>query len=471
MCYLRRIRKDSKLKNQGITLVEVIITLLIIMIIFVPLLSGFTASSKTNLVTKEKMYASNLADNLMEAVKVLGIEGVAQQFYQTDPAAFLLGEGTSLIYGEDRSSGVSSSIKVDSHGNKIFDSSRKTSSYVYQIKGVQEGTGTYDATITFSSASYTAPAVASPSVTPAALPNDYQYADLSAFNSESTALINPKISGTDYDYLAKQYFKQLHESYYYDMWVEACEAVNRANEPIYLAYDHACDEAIAAGNPMPSMPSVAPLPTQKATLNEASLNARITKTTTLELSKVVVDNVNNIQKYNLNSYVSYSFNNLLVTDGIVEGLCADPSSSVIIRNYAGYCDNVQSTLLNSIFLMYTPFISASYLTQEKVQIENQISENFDIYLVIQAPVSSTFAPNLKVELSGYDNKLNLYSQAPLTVSGNPRSTSNATTEADRLLKELSSDKARIYEVTINVYESGSGFTNLFQTLSSTVISE
>lgn len=473
MQHFMKWNRMHKRRNQGISLIEVIISLLILMIIFVPLLSSFLSSAKVTVSARNRMYASSLADNVMEAVKTLGIEGTALQIYG-DSSDFLLGKGTALTYSEDLSGGVSSSVKTDGTGNKFFDSSRKTKPYAYQLEGVQEGTGTYDVKITFSSASYTSPET-SPSVTPApaaeVLPNDYKYADLSAFNSVSTALIDPRSSGTDYDYLAKAYFKQLHESYYYDEWVNACAVVNSANDVIYRAYEQACDEAIAAGNPTPAPPSVTPTPTPKATLNDTALNDRITKTTTVEVTKIT-DGLSGVQRYNMNSHVTYTFNNIFNNGGTPEGVCADPSNNLLTRNYAGYCDNVQSIQLESIFFMYTPFISVSDLTQEKIKVVNQTADALNIYLVVQAPAGSAFPSHLKVELSGTPNTLNLSSQAILDVSGTSQaSTSNFTEPSDRLLKELSPNKGRIYTVTVNVYESGSGFSKLLQTLKSTVISE
>lgn len=469
------IRIHNKNKDQGMTLIEVIISLLIIMIVFVPLLASFATAGKANQIAKKNLYASELANNVMETVKVLGIEGVALQFYTT-PSNFSIAQVSD--FREDLTEGLTSSVKLDANGIQYFDSSRGTMPYVYQMTGVRQGTGSYDVSITFSSASYTTSATpivtVTPSVTPVltpALPNDYKYADLSAFNSQATALINPKSSGTDYDYLVKTYFKQLHESYYYDEWVNACEIVNNANDVIYRAYEQEYDEAIAAGRPTPTVPQVTPMPTPKATLNDSALNERITRNTAIEISKVT-DSLSGNEKYNLNSYITYSFNNILNNGGAIEGVCTDPSSSVLTRNYAGYCDDVLSTDLKNVFFMYTPYGSVSDLSNEKVVINNLVPENFNIYLVVQAPETATFTAHLPVVLSGRSNTLNLYSQATLDVSGSSwASTSNSAIEKDRLLKELSAQKGRIYNITIHIYESGGHFTEPIQSLSSTIISE
>jgi Tfp pilus assembly protein PilV len=463
--YIRNIKTN---KNKGLTLIESIISLLILMIIFVPLLASFSTASKVTVAARQSLYASNLAANVMETVKILGIDRVALQFYGSN-ADFILGEGVT-DFDEDLSSGVSSSVKLDGEGHQVFDSSRKTQPYIYWMTGVQQGTGTYDVTITFGSAAYTSAATPTPGLTPGPiptpelLPNDYKYADLSAFNSVSTALINPKISGTDYDYLAKAYFMDLHKSYYYDEWTAACDVVNIANDKIYSEYEKACDAAIAAGNPTPTMLPVAALPTQKPYLNDTTLNKKITRTTTIEISKVT-DNLGGNPKYNLNSYVSYTLNN-------IEGVCANPTNnSELTRSYIGFCDNVKNTSLDSVFLMYSPFVSETDFTQVKVKIVNQTSDDFDIYLVLQAPVGTAFPSDLPVETSGLADTLRLHSQAGLSVSGIGAAISNSAGASDRLLTELNPEQARIYDVTIHVYESGSSFTKLLDTLTSTVVSE
>lgn len=472
-------RIQRNLNNRGVTLVEVIVSLLIIMIVFIPLLGSFVTSAKTNAAAKTQMYANTLSENVMEAIKVLGIEGTAKQFY-SPVTEFALSSGADLSYEEDLTGGYGASVTTDLEGVKHFISTRGTSPYTYLMKNASEGTTTYDVKITFSSEPYTSTATPSPeptgTITPAPtgiatdLPNDYQFADMSAFNAKSTALINPKSIATDYDYLAKSYFIQLHESYYYDMWVAECEAVEQANAPIWDAYDAACEEALAAGNPLPPAPETTPIPTQMPTLDESAINARINKTTTIELTKVTVD-LEGHTKYCINSNVNYQFDNLLSSGGTVEGICAAPTTATLSRNYAGYCDDVQYDELSSVFLMYTPFTSATDLSKEKIKIDNQITEDMDIYLVIQAETGTIFSSDLNVELNGYSNKLHLFSQARMNFTGTPASSSNATDLASRLLKDIGSDSARIYEVVVAVYESGSNFTNQLTSISSTIINE
>ncbi|MDF2511801.1 MAG: hypothetical protein K0S04_1667 [Herbinix sp.] len=462
-----KIRKEIQpADNRGITLVEIIISLLILMIIVVPLISSFVSASGVAANSRKKMYAADLADNVMETVKNLGVEKTAFQFYAA-PADFLLGEGTALTYKEDETGGDGPSV-VDRSGNRVFVSTRKTNPYVYQMEGVQEGTGKFDVRITFSSAAYTsAPATPAAPLTPAPvpelLPNDYNYADLSAFNSASTTLINPNNS-SNYDYLAKMYFQQLHSNYYFQEWEAARAIVDAANDEIYADYDEEYDAAVAAGTALPPLPNITPEPTAKPTLSPNVLDSQINKTMTIEISKETIG-VGVNEKYKLNSYVNYSLNNIYNGAGIAK----DPINLTISRNYSGYCDNVLRNSLNSIFVMYTPLTTASSLIKDKIIIDNQTTQTFDIYLVLQAAINTSFTSPLQVELSGSANTLRLHSQAVLNVTGTGNaSTSNGDDPSERLINEVTTNNTKIYRVTIEVYEGGTSFGELLQTLSSTV---
>ena len=70
-----------KKDNKGYSLVEVIVAMLILAIITIPLLTSFNVVSKANLNTREKQYASNVATNVLEAVKQYGIEETAIQMH------------------------------------------------------------------------------------------------------------------------------------------------------------------------------------------------------------------------------------------------------------------------------------------------------------------------------------------------------------------------------------------------------
>ena len=73
----RRMTKRRRLfllagSNRGNTLIEVIVCVLIIGIAFVPLMVGLNASLRINKDTENKLYAENVASNIVEICKTFG---------------------------------------------------------------------------------------------------------------------------------------------------------------------------------------------------------------------------------------------------------------------------------------------------------------------------------------------------------------------------------------------------------------
>lgn len=76
----RRMTKRRRLfhlagNNRGNTLIEVIVCVLIIGIAFVPLMVGLNASLRINKQTENKLYAENVASNIVEICKTYGVQG------------------------------------------------------------------------------------------------------------------------------------------------------------------------------------------------------------------------------------------------------------------------------------------------------------------------------------------------------------------------------------------------------------
>lgn len=78
---VRRVTKGRRLfllagNNRGNTLIEVIVCVLIIGIAFVPLMVGLNASLRINKQTENKLYAENVATNIVEICKTYGVQGL-----------------------------------------------------------------------------------------------------------------------------------------------------------------------------------------------------------------------------------------------------------------------------------------------------------------------------------------------------------------------------------------------------------
>ena len=190
--------------NKGVTLVEVIVSLLILSIIIVPLLSGFVTAGQVNRATKEQINAKAIGESVIESTKLLGIEGTAMEFHKD------ISEGDSFMFATDYESadeviaegGHPSVVEIE--GTKRF-SRQNSGRYEYLIKGVKYGVSTYDVVLELDNSAYMNAANV--------------YADVSAYNSDTSAIINPVVSGSEYDYRAFRYFKNMHDRYTYSQYI------------------------------------------------------------------------------------------------------------------------------------------------------------------------------------------------------------------------------------------------------------
>jgi prepilin-type N-terminal cleavage/methylation domain-containing protein len=82
----------KKKNNSGFSLVELIVTVTILAIIVVPLLRAFVISTQTNAKAKERLRATDLAQNVMENIEACGLENLSEQ---VNARSFRLLLGTS----------------------------------------------------------------------------------------------------------------------------------------------------------------------------------------------------------------------------------------------------------------------------------------------------------------------------------------------------------------------------------------
>ena len=73
-------RSEIKLNNIGFTLVEVIVAAAIMALVSVPLLHALTTAVNTNARAKEKMRATNAAENIMEDLKSMNVSEAVEKY-------------------------------------------------------------------------------------------------------------------------------------------------------------------------------------------------------------------------------------------------------------------------------------------------------------------------------------------------------------------------------------------------------
>lgn len=441
---MAEISGKMKKDNRGITLVEIVVSMLILAIILVPLLSSFVTASKTNLAVKDNSYARAVGESVVESVKLLGVEGTALEFYKDVGDAGFLMAPNYTDFGETVPEGGHRSV-ITQDGLKKF-SPQASGKYEYSITGIKQGPSTYDVKLKLDHTLY---------------PNDYQYADLSAFASGSTALINPALQNSDYDYRALRYFKQLHERYQYSKYVAVRDKIEAENgkkwEDYYEALD-AYNEEIAKGNEdavMPSRPVNQPVPARDELLTDDIIKSDISKT--LDISIEEKADAYGRTEYVLNSTMTYE------CDNRTRQYAA--SDDKITKMYSGYCTGQRYADISSLLVLYSPFSGADSLNLETVNIKKITPKDMDVYIILQADSDTVFDSSaLKVNVdTGLPDKIRLFSQAALDV------TPATIVSEKKLISAADTADDTIYNIDVEVYEGGGTYSRLVTTINSTLI--
>lgn len=112
--------KERKLNNEGFSLVELLVAIVILSIIVVPLLHSFVTSARTNAKARNTMHATAVAEDVMEMFEAHSLEEMAD-IYTSE-----IVEGFVNTADEDESTGI----------------------WTYQLRDDSTTSGTYDVVVT-----------------------------------------------------------------------------------------------------------------------------------------------------------------------------------------------------------------------------------------------------------------------------------------------------------------------------------
>ena len=481
-------KKPKKLNNAGLSLVELIVAILILAIISVTTTSSLMFSLRANTKTAELTSAENVAENLMEAVKVYGLDGTAAQVYNVEHGSTKSCLGTTVTTAKDDtavSGSAVSSIKKDITDGSLVFVSNDTNKYYYSLTGVKEGSSTYNVKISFDAA-YTTATTGSGIGTNLngdgdADANQVNTIDLSAFNSKTTAFINPMASSIYYDAEAIEYFTGLHEDYVQGLYDAKCAEIDSANEAKMEQYY--ADYAAASDKSKVHMPELDPYPDktgQYEPKTQQELGDPSSKYITREI-KIYITQDAATDEYLINSEIYYVMD---AQDGII-----DTKAELTM---SGYCTNAAYEDLKSLYFIYIPYpymcragmdvtvpaSSDEYQTAkalkdvtslsldstvQKLSIVNMTSLDLDVYVAIQAgydaalPEGCTITGGIYVDVTS-STDINLFSQADLT--------GNMLIDAQKeIIKQTQTHTERIVKATIEVYDTNG---DLMTTLESTI---
>lgn len=116
-------RKRLQLNKAGFSLIELIVSIVILAIVVLPILTAFVVSARTNAKAMNKYRATNIAENIMEGLERESLENVKNEFSGTSFSLFPVNtsEYCELMYDKDKSTyvkGVSST--QDNHKFYFF---------------------------------------------------------------------------------------------------------------------------------------------------------------------------------------------------------------------------------------------------------------------------------------------------------------------------------------------------------------
>ncbi len=157
--------KKEKLDNKGSTLVEIIVSVLIIGIVFVPLLMGLTNAMKANTRAEKNLNAESAGVNCIETIKAVGKKGLE---------SITSSASGSPVFGTEKDfTAFSTSAKI-----------KRESLNTYRINNINEGSNTYYAKVSFSDASYTSGSGGPSGSGEGTLQNDVLYTQYAAITGD-----------------------------------------------------------------------------------------------------------------------------------------------------------------------------------------------------------------------------------------------------------------------------------------------
>lgn len=136
-----------KKKNEGFTLVELVIAIVILAIAVSPLLANFIQSSKMNLKSRKQLNALNLAQDIMEGMSQYTAQDNAEYFFFASVSDNSILEDKRVLPSGTTIDGCTGQVatKSDPTLNNISTPMPKDwTKFVYTVSGIQTASGTYN---------------------------------------------------------------------------------------------------------------------------------------------------------------------------------------------------------------------------------------------------------------------------------------------------------------------------------------
>ena len=127
-----------QLNNEGFSLIELLIAIVILSIIVVPLLHSFVTSARTNAKSRNTMHATAIAEDVMEQFEAHTLEEMADTYETATPTDF--------------TNNVQRDVSLDVDG----DGAAEDGIWQYTFRDEKTTSGIYDVVVTLDPNGYTA---------------------------------------------------------------------------------------------------------------------------------------------------------------------------------------------------------------------------------------------------------------------------------------------------------------------------
>lgn len=414
-------------RNEGFTLVELIISIAILVLIMLPLMNNFYRSAQMNKKAEEIQVRNNLASSILEGLKNLNLEETLNQF-TGPPADFHI-----ITVTDEHGNLIIDNIKVLKANGSTFeevppteyDNLDEQAAYYFAINGIKEGSTAYDALITMNSAVYRTGDIL----------NNYPMPDAINLDIMANGLLfsDGQTSGDTIDSQALATFLQWGEAYARTLFEQSPAYRNYLET--YDQWENDCELALMQPTPMPT-----PYPPAEVTFDPSDYPGYCAEDEVKsEITKTMKITVNQASSNTVQYEVDYT--------------CAWPAGSnledtlrypVSVKNYSGALEN--------IYLFYNPsvFKDNAITHPDVIELDNRTPEHpINFYLANQQE-TLTVLPDVNIidnaadRVTVYTNLesvyVNLYEDG-IDKSGSINS---------KLVK--TSPKDRIYDTEIKIYQ-------------------
>lgn len=412
--------------NRGVSLVELIISIMILVLIMLPLMNGFYRSAILNKKARTTQEQSNLAANIMEGLRNYNIADTITEFTKSadEFGIISLNGDADLRILQKTESGYRALDYTEYDTKEERDALSKQTTLYLAINGIRTGSSAFDALITLDAAPYRGDDIL----------NSYAMPDIINLNTTANGLMfsdgrmvkDGAQEKTSYDEDAFDTFKQLGWDY--------AESLYYQSDTYQNAYAQYMNDKETALTPIPTPPELAFNPSAYPQYcDEATLKHEITKTMKITVNQNEEDG-NNIQY------------DIVYTCNWPEG-CSLNDTLQYFNNSVKYPNPVEN-----VYLFYEPSIFNTALDHSDfIEIDSKTPDNeLNFFLIRQQESGSTLIPRVEIINKGKEH-VEVYTNIDLVYvtlkdgNGYPLSTLN-TQIVD------TNEKDRIYDAEIKLYQ-------------------